>query len=111
MGGAATEGCRDYLVITRPDVIAEIHARFLEAGCDVVETCSFQSTRMRLEEWGLGERTHEINYAAAQVARHVADRFEAQDGRPRFVAGSLGPTGKLPSSDDPELSNIPSMNW
>ncbi len=105
-GGAATEGCRDYLVITRPDVIAEIHSRFMEAGCDVVETCSFQSTRMRLEEWGLGERTHEINYAAAQVARRVADRFEAQDGRPRFVAGSLGPTGKLPSSDDPELSNI-----
>lgn len=105
-GGVATEGCRDYLVITRPDVIAEIHSRFMEAGCDVVETCSFQSTRMRLEEWGLGERTHEINYAAAQVARRVADRFEAQDGRPRFVAGSLGPTGKLPSSDDPELSNI-----
>lgn len=76
-------------MITRPDVIAEIHSRFMEAGCDVVETCSFQSTRMRLEEWGLGERTHEINYAAAQVARRVADRFEAQDGRPRFVAGSL----------------------
>lgn len=105
-GGAATEGCRDYLVVTRPDVIAEIHSRFMEAGCDVVETCSFQSTRMRLAEWGLGERTHEINHAAAQVARRVADRFEAEDGRPRFVAGSLGPTGKLPSSDDPELSNI-----
>ncbi len=105
-GGVATEGCRDYLVITRPDVIEAIHTSFMEAGCDVLETCSFQSTRMRLAEWGLGERTHEINCAAAALARKVADRFEAQDGRPRFVAGSLGPTGKLPSSDDPELSNI-----
>ncbi len=105
-GGEATNGCRDYLVITRPDVIEAIHASFMEAGADVIETNTFQSSRPRLAEWGLGDRTREVSMAAARLARKVADRFEAQDGRPRYVAGSLGPTGKLPSSDDPELSNI-----
>jgi 5-methyltetrahydrofolate--homocysteine methyltransferase len=105
-GGEATFGCRDYLVITRPDVIEAIHTSFLEAGCDVLETCTFQSTRLRLAEWGLGDRTIEINRAAAMLARRVADRFAARDGRPRYVAGSMGPTGKLPSSDDPALSDI-----
>ncbi|MDZ4718682.1 MAG: methionine synthase [Roseiflexaceae bacterium] len=105
-GGERTNGNRDYLVITRPDIIAEIHGSFLEAGADVIETCTFQSTRIRLEEWGLGERTHELNATAARLARSVADKYEALDGRPRYVAGSMGPTGKLPSSDDPALSNI-----
>jgi 5-methyltetrahydrofolate--homocysteine methyltransferase len=105
-GGERTNGNRDYLVITRPDIIREIHASFMEAGADVLETCTFQSTRMRLEEWGLGDETHPINVAAAQVARSVADEWEAKDGRKRFVAGSMGPTGKLPSSDDPALSDV-----
>ncbi|MFV9504078.1 MAG: methionine synthase [Oscillochloridaceae bacterium umkhey_bin13] len=105
-GGERTNGNRDYLVITRPDVIAAIHASFLEAGADVLETCTFQSTRLRLEEWGLGDETLTINRAAAALARRVADEFAARDGRPRFVAGSIGPTGKLPSSDDPALSDI-----
>ncbi|WP_439100138.1 methionine synthase [Candidatus Viridilinea mediisalina] len=105
-GGEQTFGNRDYLAHTRPDVIAAIHASFFEAGADVVETNTFQSSRMRLEEWGLAERTMELNREAAALARGVADRFAAQDGRPRFVAGSLGPTGKLPSSDDPALSDI-----
>jgi 5-methyltetrahydrofolate--homocysteine methyltransferase len=105
-GGERTFGARDYLVVTRPDVIEAIHASFMEAGADVLETCTFQATRIRLEEWGLGEQTHAINLAAAQIARRVADRYAAQDGRPRFVAGSMGPTGKLPSSNDPALSDI-----
>ena len=105
-GGERTNGNRDYLVITRPDVIGAIHASFLAAGADVLETCTFQSTRLRLEEWGLGERTHELNVAAAALARKVADEFAAKDGRPRYVAGSIGPTGKLPSSDDPALSDM-----
>jgi 5-methyltetrahydrofolate--homocysteine methyltransferase len=105
-GGPETEGCRDYLVITRPDVIEQIHASFMEAGSDVVETCTFQSTRLRLEEWGLADQTYDINHNAAALARRVADRFAALDGRPRFVAGSMGPTGKLPSSDNPDLSDI-----
>lgn len=105
-GGEATNGCRDYLVITRPDVIEQVHTSFMEAGCDVIETCTFQSTRIRLEEWGLGDQTRAINVAAAQIARRVADRFESLDGRKRFVAGSIGPTGKLPSSNEPALSDI-----
>jgi len=105
-GGERTNGNRDFLVITRPDVIEQIHSSFMEAGCDVLETDTFQATRLRLEEWGLADRTAEINRTAAQLARRVADRFEAKDGRPRYVAGSIGPTGKLPSSDDPALSDV-----
>jgi 5-methyltetrahydrofolate--homocysteine methyltransferase len=105
-GGEQTFGARDYLVITRPDVIEQIHASFMEAGADVLETCTFQSTRPRLEEWGLADQTHAINVAAARLARRVADAFESRDGRPRYVAGSMGPTGKLPSSDDPALSDV-----
>ncbi len=102
-GGQRWEGCNDYLSITRPDVVEAIHTTYFESGADVVETNSFQAARLRLEEWELGERTHEINHAAASIARRVADRFEKQDGRPRFVAGSMGPSGMLPSSEDPDL--------
>ncbi len=105
-GGERTFGSRDYLVITRPDVIGNIHRSFMEAGSDVLETCTFQSTRPRLEEWGLGERVAEVNIAAARLARGVADEYEAKDGRARYVAGSIGPTGKLPSSNDPALSDV-----
>ncbi|MBW7932546.1 MAG: methionine synthase [Gemmatimonadaceae bacterium] len=104
-GGAALEGCNDHLVLTRPDVIQAIHESFLAVGCDVVETCTFQSTPRRLAEWGLGEQAREINVAAARVARAACDRF-AMTSHPRFVAGSIGPTGMLPSSSDPALSAI-----
>lgn len=105
-GGEQYNGARDYLAWTRPDVIREIHVSFMEAGADVLETNTFQSTRMRLEEWGLADQTHELNVNAAKLARSVADEYQAKDGRPRFVAGSMGPTGKLPSSDDPALSDV-----
>jgi 5-methyltetrahydrofolate--homocysteine methyltransferase len=104
-GGASLEGCNDHLVLTRPDVIREIHESFLAAGCDVVETCTFQSTPRRLEEWGLLEKAHDLNVAAARLARAACDRFATPD-RPRFVAGSIGPTGMLPSSSDPVLSQV-----
>ncbi|HET8631297.1 MAG TPA: methionine synthase, partial [Thermomicrobiales bacterium] len=104
-GGKELEGCNEHLVLTRPDIIEQIHASFLEVGCDVVETDSFQGSRLKLNEWGLGDKTHEINRAAAAIARRVADRF-ATPARPRFVAGSIGPTGMLPSANDPALSNI-----
>jgi len=104
-GGEQYNGNRDYLAWTRPDIIRAIHVSFMEAGADVLETNTFQSTRLRLEEWGLDERTHELNAHAARLARQVADEYAARDGRPRFVAGSIGPTGKLPSSDDPMLSD------
>jgi 5-methyltetrahydrofolate--homocysteine methyltransferase len=104
-GGARLEGCNDHLVLTRPDVIRGIHESFLAVGCDVVETCTFQSTPRRLDEWGLLDRVDEINRSAAQLAR-AACAAHTTVGRPRFVAGSIGPTGMLPSSSDPTLSNI-----
>src|SRR6267378_1705681 len=105
-GGPRFEGCMDALCLTRPDAPARLHRGFLQAGCDVVETNTFQASRLRLEEWGLADRTYEINSAGAAIARRECDAFEQLDGRPRFVAGSIGPTGLLPSSDDPTLSNI-----
>ena len=105
-GGARWEGCFDHLSLTRPDVVEEVHAAYFEAGADVVETNSFQASRLRLEEWGLGEKTLELNRAAAAIARRVADRFEHADGRPRFAAGSMGPSGYLPSSEDAELGRL-----
>src|SRR5579875_1458038 len=104
-GGQATEGCNEYLVLTKPHVIEEIHTGFLEAGCDVLETDSFTASRLKLDEYGLGARTHEINLSAARLARRLADRYSTPE-QPRFVAGSMGPTGMLPSSDDPTLSKI-----
>ena len=102
-GGKSLEGCNDHLVLTRPDIIQSIHESFLAVGCDVVETCTFQSTPHRLREWGIEEKTREVNVAAARLARAACDKYSTPD-RPRFVAGSIGPTGFLPSSDDPVLS-------
>jgi 5-methyltetrahydrofolate--homocysteine methyltransferase len=104
-GGKRWDGCLDVLSVTRPDVVRAIHEAYFEAGADIVETNSFQASRTRLEEWGLADRTVEINRAAAACARAVADQF-ATDGRPRFVAGSMGPSGFLPSSEDPELGRL-----
>jgi 5-methyltetrahydrofolate--homocysteine methyltransferase len=104
-GGTSLEGCNDHLVLTRPDVIQAIHESFLAVGCDVVETCTFQSTPRRLEEWGLGDKVRAMNVAAARIARAACNTFATPE-RPRFVAGSIGPTGMLPSSSDPVLSNI-----
>lgn len=104
-GGQATEGCNEYLVMTKPSVIEEIQAGFLEVGCDVLETNSFTASRLKLDEYGLGQYTREINLKAAQLARRLADSYSTAS-QPRFVAGSVGPTGMLPSSDDPTLSNI-----
>jgi 5-methyltetrahydrofolate--homocysteine methyltransferase len=105
-GGPATEGCNDYLVLTAPQMIEDIHRSFLEAGADVLETCTFQATRLRLEEWGIAEHTYALNKQAAAICRRLCDEFQTRDGRARFVAGSMGPTGKLPSSNDPALSDV-----
>lgn len=95
-GGEDLEGCNEFLVITRPEVIAGVHRSFFEVGCDVVETDTFGGTRITLDEYGLGDRTVEINQRAAEIAREVADEFSTPD-KPRFVAGSMGPGTKLPS--------------
>ena len=105
-GGEQYNGCNDFLVITRPDVIEAIHASFLAVGSEAVETNTFRSNRLTLAEYGLQDRTLEINRTAASLARRVCDRFEQETGIPRFVAGSIGPSGKLPSGSDPDLSNI-----
>ena len=104
-GGIDLEGCNDYLVITRPDAIEGIHASYLAAGADVLETDTFRSNPLTLREYGLQDRTIEINKAAASLARRVADKFSTPE-RPRFVAGSIGPSGFLPSTSDPTLGNI-----
>src|SRR5471030_1849741 len=93
-GGKSLEGCNDVLVLTRPDIIGAIHESFLAVGCDVVETCTFQSTPHRLREWGIEEKTHELNVAAVKLARAACDKYSTPD-KPRFVAGSIGPTGML----------------
>ena len=90
------ENCSEVLVLSRPDIIRDIHGDFLRVGCDIVETNTFGGSRIVLGEFDLGDRVREINVKAAQLAREVAQQFSTQD-HPRFVAGSLGPTTKLPS--------------
>ena len=104
-GGERLAGCNDFLVISYPSAVEAVHRSFLEAGVDVIETCTFRSNRLTLGEYGLGDRVNEINLAAAKLAKKVADEFN-QPGHPRLVAGSIGPSGKLPSIDDPQLSDI-----
>jgi 5-methyltetrahydrofolate--homocysteine methyltransferase len=91
--------CHEALVLNRPDVIQGVHESMVEAGAEVVETDTFQGSRIKLDEWGLGEHTLEINRRAAEIARKAV-------GDDRFVAGSIGPTGYLPASEDPSLGQI-----
>jgi 5-methyltetrahydrofolate--homocysteine methyltransferase len=104
-GGERYLGCNEALVLARPDVVRDIHTAYLKAGADVVETDSFMGSRLKLDEYGLADKTYEINYGAAQLAREACDAIATPD-RPRFVAGSMGPTGMLISSSDPALSKI-----
>ncbi len=128
-GGEKYNGCNDFLVISYPEAVEKVHRSFMEVGVDVLETDTFRSNRLTLGEYGLGERTIEINMAAASLARRIADEYsqpsspalppggEGGNNPPlppgeglgvmeRFVAGSIGPSGKLPSADDSELSNV-----
>ncbi len=92
-GGPALEGCNENLVRTRPDVVLEIHKKYFEAGSDIVETNSFGGTPLVLAEYGLGAHAHDLNKRAAALARQAAEEYSTP-GRPRFVAGSMGPTTK-----------------
>ncbi len=120
-GGEQYNGCNDYLVISYPEAVEKIHRSFLEVGVDVLETDTFRSNRSTMKEYGLQDRVLEINETAARLARRLADEYtgkqvdtytrtqvhnELPNSHPRFVAGSIGPSGKLPSTNDPELSNV-----
>src|SRR5215469_16298933 len=92
-GGAALEGCNENLVVTRPDVVLGIHRAYFAAGADMVETDTFGATPLVLAEYGLADRAQELNVAAARLARRAADEASTT-AKPRFVAGSMGPTTK-----------------
>ena len=95
-GGAALEGCNENLVKTRPDAVQSVHRLFLEAGCDVIETDTFGAASIVLAEYGLESEAFVLNQRAAELAKAVALEYSS-DEKPRFVAGSMGPTTKLPT--------------
>src|SRR6187402_3385338 len=87
------KGNNDVLVLTRPNVIGDIHREYLAAGADIIETNTFGASDITLKEFRLESLTHEVNKAAAELARHAADEFTRRDpSQPRYVAGSIGPT-------------------
>src|SRR4051794_30764377 len=97
-GGPDLEGCNELLVLTRPDVIAELHENYLKVGVDVVETCTFGAFGVPLNEYGpeIAAKAHEINVNAARIAKEVASSYSTPD-KPRFVSGSMGPGTKSPT--------------
>ncbi|WP_413677833.1 methionine synthase [Prochlorococcus sp. MIT 0916] len=95
-GGASLEGCNENLVLTSVSSVEKVHESFLNAGCDVIETNTFGATSIVLDEYGIGNKAYEINLKAAQIARNVANKYQSAE-KPRFVAGSIGPTTKLPT--------------
>ena len=95
-GGPELEGCNENLVITKPEAVQAVHRQFLEVGCDVIETDTFGAASIVLAEYGLEDKAFELNKRAAQLARAMADEYTTPD-KPRFVAGSMGPTTKLPT--------------
>jgi 5-methyltetrahydrofolate--homocysteine methyltransferase len=103
-------GDNDLLCLTRPDAVLGVHAAYLDAGADIVSTNSFTATRIAQADYGLSDLARELNEASARLARSAADAAEARDGRPRFVAGSLGPTNRTgsisPDVNDPAARNV-----
>lgn len=99
------KGNNDLLSLTRPDIIKEIHRQYLEAGADIIETNTFGSTRVAQADYHLEDYVYQINYQSAKIAKEVAAEFTARDPKkPRFVAGSMGPTTKL-ASMSPDVNN------
>jgi 5-methyltetrahydrofolate--homocysteine methyltransferase len=108
--GQDLKGNFDILCLTRPDVVASVHRAYLEAGADIIETNTFSATAIAQADYGLQAHVAEMNFAAASIARDCVDEAEAADGRPRFVAGVLGPTNRTasisPDVSDPGKRNI-----
>ena len=98
------DGFNDGLLLSKPEWIKNIHRSYLEAGSDCIETNTFGSNQIKLQEYGFGEQTVSINKLAAELARSVIKEFGNAE---KFVVGSMGPTGYLPSSNDPDLGNVP----
>ncbi|MGQ0541888.1 MAG: methionine synthase, partial [Blastocatellia bacterium] len=95
-GGPAFENCSENLLYTRPDAIESVHKAFLDVGCDVIETNSFGGSEIVLAEFGIAEKTYEVNKRAAELAKRIASDYSTKE-KPRFVAGSIGPGTKLPT--------------
>src|SRR5689334_7930285 len=95
-GGPRFEGCNENLLITRPDAVEKVHAAFLDVGCDVIETNSFNGTPVDFAEYGVADKAYDMNVLAAQLAKRVASDYSTND-KPRWVAGSMGPGRKLPT--------------
>ena len=95
-GGPRFEGCNENLLVTRPDAVEKVHAGFLDAGCDVVETNSFNGTPVDFAEYGIADKAYDMNVLAAQLAKRVASDYATKE-KPRWVAGSMGPGRKLPT--------------
>jgi 5-methyltetrahydrofolate--homocysteine methyltransferase len=100
----ALKGNNDLLVLTRPDIVAKVHAGYLDAGVDIIETNTFSATTISQAEYALEEVAYELNVEGARIAREICDKYEAKDGKPRAVAGALGPTTKLLSMS-PEVGD------
>ena len=108
---AELKGCNDLLSLTQPDIIAEIHRAYLEAGADIIETNTFNSTRIALSDYDLQDKAYDINRASAELARKAADEATASNtAKPRFVAGAMGPTNRTlsisPDVNDPGYRNV-----
>jgi len=95
-GGLRFEGCNENLLVTRPDAVEKVHAGFLEVGCDVVETNSFNGTPVDFAEYDIADKAYEMNVLAARLAKRVAADYSTAE-KPRYVAGSMGPGRKLPT--------------
>lgn len=104
------KGNNDILALTRPDVPESIHRAYFEAGADIAETNTFSANRISQADYGAEHLVRDINVESARMARRVADEFQAKDGRPRFVAGAIGPTNKTlslsPDVNDPGFREI-----
>ncbi len=98
------DGFNDGLIITHPEWIKQIHREYLKAGADCIETNSFGSNKLKLDEYGFGDKTIQMNQKIAELAVEASSEFS---DKPRYVIGSMGPTGFLPSSNDPDLGQIP----
>jgi 5-methyltetrahydrofolate--homocysteine methyltransferase len=101
------DGFNDGLNLSRPEWIKQIHRGYLKAGADCIETNTFGSNKFKLVEYGYGDNTVEFNKRATELAREVCNEFKEEDGKPRYIIGSMGPTGYLPSSNDPALGEKP----